>query len=88
MGTTSSQKNHTGNSGDSEIRKIFADCPAGYIVESEDAEAYSKSLVNFVLEPITKNKFSAARDYVLSNFDRSEQANKINDIIEKTIKKS
>ena len=74
---------------DSEIKRIFSDCSFGFFVESENIEAFSNALINFLEGDYNKQDHMSARKYVLDNFNRSVQSEKFNDIaVQRFIKKN
>jgi glycosyltransferase involved in cell wall biosynthesis len=68
---------------DSEIKRIFSECPSGFFVESENIEAFSSTLINFLESDFDEQKKMSARKYVVDNFNRSAQSEILNSIIEK-----
>jgi glycosyltransferase involved in cell wall biosynthesis len=67
---------------DSEIKKIFTDCSFGFFVESENIDAFSDSLIQFLEGNYNQQNPMSARKYVLNNFNRSVQSDKFNNIVE------
>jgi glycosyltransferase involved in cell wall biosynthesis len=67
---------------DTEIEQIFNECSAGKITNSFDPQDYADLIDKLLEENDRENSGKESHDFVLQNFDRLKQAQKLNEIID------
>ncbi|GBD86465.1 putative glycosyl transferase [bacterium BMS3Abin03] len=66
---------------ESETAKIFKKCEAGVLVEPGNEEEYLQTLEKLIVDPVLSALGKKGRPFVIENFDRMKQAEKLTSII-------
>ncbi len=65
-----------------EVERIFSECGSGKLVEAGDASKFSNAIIELIEEGNFENLGLSSRQYVLKNFDRKKQSEKLVKIVE------